>query len=72
MERGVVTLLGVRSGLFVAMNRRGKLYGSVSIQLSVTHTDTHTNAQEEKETKPKLLLSLCFTSLHLVGLVDVW
>uniref|UniRef100_A0A672YAI8 Fibroblast growth factor n=1 Tax=Sphaeramia orbicularis TaxID=375764 RepID=A0A672YAI8_9TELE len=28
VERGVVTLLGVRSGLFVAMNRRGKLYGS--------------------------------------------
>lgn len=30
VERGVVTLLGVRSGLFVAMSRRGKLYGSVS------------------------------------------
>ncbi|KAK7912830.1 hypothetical protein WMY93_013041 [Mugilogobius chulae] len=28
VERGVVTLLGVRSNLFVAMNRRGKLYGS--------------------------------------------
>ncbi|XP_068170865.1 fibroblast growth factor 4 [Antennarius striatus] len=28
VERGVVTLLGVRSGLFVAMSRRGKLYGS--------------------------------------------
>uniref|UniRef100_A0AAQ4RNA9 Fibroblast growth factor n=1 Tax=Gasterosteus aculeatus aculeatus TaxID=481459 RepID=A0AAQ4RNA9_GASAC len=28
VERGVVTLLGVRSSLFVAMNRRGKLYGS--------------------------------------------
>ncbi|XP_054594435.1 fibroblast growth factor 4 [Nothobranchius furzeri] len=28
VERGVVTLLGVRSGLFVAMNQRGKLYGS--------------------------------------------
>lgn len=32
VERGVVTLLGVRSGLFVAMNRRGKLYGSVSVR----------------------------------------
>uniref|UniRef100_A0A665UA92 Fibroblast growth factor n=1 Tax=Echeneis naucrates TaxID=173247 RepID=A0A665UA92_ECHNA len=31
VERGVVTLLGIRSGLFVAMNRRGKLYGSVSL-----------------------------------------
>ncbi|XP_058500360.1 fibroblast growth factor 4 isoform X1 [Solea solea] len=31
VERGVVTLWGVRSGLFVAMNRRGKLYGSVSL-----------------------------------------
>ncbi|CAN9507328.1 unnamed protein product [Ophioblennius macclurei] len=29
VERGVVTLLGVRSGCFVAMNRRGKLYGSL-------------------------------------------
>uniref|UniRef100_A0A3Q0QXU9 Fibroblast growth factor n=1 Tax=Amphilophus citrinellus TaxID=61819 RepID=A0A3Q0QXU9_AMPCI len=28
VERGVVTLLGIHSGLFVAMNRRGKLYGS--------------------------------------------
>uniref|UniRef100_A0A7N5ZW61 Fibroblast growth factor n=1 Tax=Anabas testudineus TaxID=64144 RepID=A0A7N5ZW61_ANATE len=31
VERGVVTLLGVHSGLFVAMNRQGKLYGSVSL-----------------------------------------
>ncbi|KAM8894933.1 fibroblast growth factor 4 [Spinachia spinachia] len=29
VERGVVTLLGVHSSLFVAMNRRGKLYGSL-------------------------------------------
>ncbi|KAL6112644.1 fibroblast growth factor 4 isoform X2 [Pungitius pungitius] len=29
VERGVVTLLGVRSSLFVAMNQRGKLYGSL-------------------------------------------
>ncbi|XP_060898897.1 fibroblast growth factor 4 isoform X1 [Labrus mixtus] len=29
VERGVVTLLGVRSRLFVAMNRKGKLYGSL-------------------------------------------
>ncbi|KAM9319108.1 fibroblast growth factor 4 [Pholidichthys leucotaenia] len=29
VERGVVTILGIHSGLFVAMNRRGKLYGSL-------------------------------------------
>ncbi|RXN16941.1 fibroblast growth factor 4B-like protein [Labeo rohita] len=29
VERGVVTLFGVRSGLFVAMNSKGKLFGSV-------------------------------------------
>nr|XP_023662553.1 fibroblast growth factor 4-like isoform X2 [Paramormyrops kingsleyae] len=28
VERGVVTLFGVQSGLFVAMNGKGKLYGS--------------------------------------------
>ncbi|KAI1895960.1 hypothetical protein AGOR_G00112150 [Albula goreensis] len=28
VERGIVTLFGVRSRLFVAMNSRGKLYGS--------------------------------------------
>ncbi|XP_029909260.1 fibroblast growth factor 4-like [Myripristis murdjan] len=28
VERGVVTLFGVRSGLFVAMSNKGKLYGT--------------------------------------------
>ncbi|XP_030002049.1 fibroblast growth factor 4-like [Sphaeramia orbicularis] len=28
VERGVVTLYGVRSGLFIAMSNKGKLYGS--------------------------------------------
>lgn len=40
VERGVVTLLGVHSGLFVAMNRRGKLYGSVSVYGSVFSSPT--------------------------------
>ncbi|XP_035648594.1 fibroblast growth factor 4B-like [Oncorhynchus keta] len=28
VERGVVTLFGIRSGMFLAMNSKGKLYGS--------------------------------------------
>ncbi|XP_039975342.1 fibroblast growth factor 4-like [Xiphias gladius] len=28
VERGVVTLFGIRSGLFIAMSNKGKLYGS--------------------------------------------
>lgn len=31
VERGVVSLYGVRSELFVAMNSRGRLYGTVGM-----------------------------------------
>lgn len=31
VERGVVSLFGVRSELFVAMNSRGRLYGTVGM-----------------------------------------
>lgn len=31
VERGVVSLYGVRSELFVAMNSRGRLYGTVGV-----------------------------------------
>lgn len=29
MDRGVISLFGVQSGMFVAMNSRGRLYGTV-------------------------------------------
>lgn len=32
VERGVVSLYGVKSELFVAMNSRGRLYGTVGMQ----------------------------------------
>lgn len=40
VERGVVSLYGVKSELFVAMNSRGRLYGTVgmhSISFIVQH-----------------------------------
>lgn len=43
VERGVVTLLGVHSGRFVAMNRRGKLYGSVSARETHQILSSHTH-----------------------------
>lgn len=32
MARGVVSLYGVKSELFVAMNSRGRLYGTVGVR----------------------------------------
>ncbi len=32
MARGVVSLYGVKSELFVAMNNRGRLYGTVGVR----------------------------------------
>lgn len=34
MERGVVSLYGLRSELFVAMNRRGRLYATVGMHIN--------------------------------------
>lgn len=55
VDRGVISLFGVRSGLFVAMNSRGRLYGTVRLcatseappppfflSLSPCHTHIHT------------------------------
>lgn len=38
VDRGVISLYGVRSELFVAMNSRGRLYGTVRLCLPVSHT----------------------------------
>lgn len=45
VDRGIISLYGVRSGLFVAMNSRGRLYGAVgffvrSSGLTLTHSLT--------------------------------
>ncbi|KAG9334533.1 hypothetical protein JZ751_007532, partial [Albula glossodonta] len=47
VERGVVTLFGVRSRQFVAMNSRGKLYGSC------VPKDVHRIEQNGKDKKRK-------------------
>ncbi|XP_003221410.2 fibroblast growth factor 6 [Anolis carolinensis] len=50
VERGVVSLFGMRSSLFVAMNNKGKLYGSASFQDECQFKETllpnHYNAYE--------------------------
>uniref|UniRef100_A0A8C2W6Q1 Fibroblast growth factor n=1 Tax=Cyclopterus lumpus TaxID=8103 RepID=A0A8C2W6Q1_CYCLU len=46
VERGVVTLMGLRSKLFVAMNGRGKLYGSVSCKFREKLLANNYNAYE--------------------------
>lgn len=35
VDRGVISMYGVRSGLFVAMNSRGRLYGTVGVRTCI-------------------------------------
>uniref|UniRef100_A0A8C5H629 Fibroblast growth factor n=1 Tax=Gouania willdenowi TaxID=441366 RepID=A0A8C5H629_GOUWI len=44
VERGVVTLFGLRSGLFIAMSDRGKLYGSVREKLLANNYNAYESA----------------------------
>ncbi|MEQ2279163.1 hypothetical protein AMECASPLE_006614 [Ameca splendens] len=37
VDRGVISLFGVRSQLFVAMNSRGRLYGTVRYSAQLSH-----------------------------------
>lgn len=61
VERGVVSLLGVRSGLFVAMNSKGKLYGSAhysdECKFNETLLPNNYNAYESRE-YPNMYIAL--------------
>lgn len=49
VDRGVISLYGVRSELFVAMNSRGRLYGTVRFFLPLswgTHARTHAHTHQ--------------------------
>lgn len=47
VDRGVISLFGVRSELFVAMNSRGRLYGTVRL-CARAHTHKHTHPAQCK------------------------
>lgn len=56
----MVTLFGVRSGLFIAMSDRGKLYGSVRVYAEAI--------PDELLWKTKVIIQLCVfgSSLHMM------
>lgn len=49
VERGVISLFGVKSEMFVAMNSRGRLYGTVRVCATPQpHTHTHARMHAHK------------------------
>ena len=56
VERGVVSLYGVKSELFVAMNSRGRLYGTVGRLCTVFHLLSSNVTSWESENRTHLQL----------------